>query len=66
MKLQLLCHFQRKMLVKLYCVIWKRNEKWELFSNEIWLTEAEALDYGKRNKFKKNIEWKVADAAEWF
>ena len=54
------------MLVRLYCVIWKRNEKWELFSNEVWLTEAEAMDYGKRNKFKKNIEWKVADAAEWF
>jgi len=30
------------------------------------MQESEAEDYGKRNKFKKNIEWKVADAAEWF
>ena len=50
----------------MYCIIWKRNDKWELFSNNVFLLEEEALDWGKRNKFKKHQEWKVADAAEWF
>ena len=50
----------------MYCVIWKRNGKWELFSNEVWLTEHDATEYGKRNKFKKNIEWKIARMEEWF
>ena len=50
----------------MYCVIWKKEDKWKLFSNQVWMQENEALDYGKQNKFKKNIEWKVADAAEWF
>ena len=52
--------------INMYCVIWKRNGKWELFSNEVWLTEHDATEYGKRNKFKKNIEWKVARMEEWF
>ena len=43
----------------MYCIIWKKNGKWELFTSEVWMQESEAEDYGKRNKFKKNIEWKV-------
>ena len=50
----------------MYCVIWKREGKWELFTTQVWMQEQEALDYGIRNKFKKKKEWKIADAAEWF
>lgn len=53
----------------MYCIIWKRNDKWELFTNQVFLTEDEALDFGKRSNIKQNkkkVEWKVADAAEWF
>ena len=43
----------------MYCLIIKDNDKWKIFTNEIWATEKEATDYAKRNKFKKYIEWKV-------
>ena len=36
----------------MYCIIWKKNGRWELFTNEVWMQESEAEDYGKRNKFK--------------
>ena len=32
-----------------------------MFSNEIWQTEQEALEYGKRNNFSKKIQWKVIE-----
>ena len=37
----------------------KNNDKWRIFTNEIWDSEKEATDYAKRNKFKKSVEWKV-------
>ena len=43
----------------MYCLIIKDNEDWRIFTNEVWISEDEANDYAKRNKFKKNIEWKV-------
>ena len=43
----------------MYCLIIKDNDKWKIFTNEIWYTEKEATDYAKRNKFKKSVEWKV-------
>ena len=43
----------------MYCIIWFQNDRWQIFTNEVWETEKEATDYAKRNKFKKNIKWKV-------
>ena len=37
----------------------KDNKDWRIFTNEVWISEDEANDYAKRNKFKKNIKWKV-------
>ena len=56
-------------MISVYCIIFKRNEDWILFTNQIFMTEAEALDFGKRSNIKyknKKTDWKVADAAEWF
>ena len=36
-----------------------RNDKWELFTNEIWDTEKEATQYANRGNFKKKDKWKV-------
>jgi len=36
-----------------------RNDKWELFTNEIWDTEKEATQYANRRNFKKKDKWKV-------
>ena len=43
----------------MYCIIWMRNDKWELFTNEIWDTEKEATQYANRGNFKKKDKWKV-------
>jgi hypothetical protein len=43
----------------MYCLIIKDNEDWRIFTNEVWMSKDEASDYAKRNKFKKNIQWKV-------
>ena len=43
----------------MYCLIIKDNDNWRIFTNEIWDSEKKAIDYAKRNKFKKSIEWKV-------
>ena len=43
----------------MYCLIIKDNKDWRIFTNEVWISEDEATDYSKRNKFKKNIEWKI-------
>jgi len=34
----------------IYCIIWNKNNTWELFTNQVFVL----------------VEWKVADAAEWF
>ena len=43
----------------MYCLIIKDNEDWRIFTNEVWISEAEANHYAKRHKFKKNIKRKV-------
>ena len=45
----------------MYCIIWMRNDKWELFTNEIWDTEKEATKYGLKKHFKKKDKWKVVN-----
>jgi hypothetical protein len=50
----------------MYCLIWKRNGNWELFTNEVWLHEKDARNYALQNKFKKSVEWKIADYKDWF
>ena len=42
----------------MYFIIFKPTNVYKLFSNEVFGTEKEAEDYGKRNKFKK-VKWKV-------
>ena len=59
-------------MISVYCIIFKRNEDWILFTNQIFMTEAEALDFGKRSnikyknkktekhiKKKRRIKWQV-------
>ena len=43
----------------MYCLIIKDNDTLRIFTNQIWDSEKEANDYAKRNKFKKNIQWKI-------
>ena len=43
----------------MYFIIYKPGDKFTSFTNQIFQTEEAALDYAKRNKFKKSIEWKV-------
>lgn len=50
----------------MYCIIWKINNSWQLFTNEVWLLRQEAVDYAKRNKFPKKVEWKIDDYKKWF
>jgi hypothetical protein len=44
----------------MYFIIFKPEKEFQLFSNELFGSEKEAVEYGKRNKFKK-IEWKVVE-----
>lgn len=53
----------------IFCIIWNKNNTWELFTNQVFVLENEAIDFAQRSNIKyknKKIEWKVADAAEWF
>ena len=43
----------------MYSIIWLQNDMWQIFTNEIWQTKKEAIEYGVRNKFKKKDQWKV-------
>jgi len=49
--------------INMFCILIKPKDKTEykLFTNEIFNTEKETLDYVKRSKFNKKIEWKVVD-----
>ena len=42
----------------------KDQHRFTSFCNEIFNTEKAALDYGERNKFKKNIQWKAVEYNE--
>ena len=37
----------------IYCILWKRNDKHEMFTNQIFNTEKDAIDFAKRSKLKK-------------
>ena len=47
----------------MFCILTKPKGKteYELFTNEIFNTEKETVDYAKRNKFGKKAEWKVVE-----
>ena len=47
----------------MYFIIHKHKDqhRYTSFSNEIFNTERAAIDYGKRNKFKKNIQLKAVE-----
>ena len=50
----------------MYFIIYKPidKHKYTSYTNEIFNTEKAAIDYGKRNKFKKNIQWKAIEYNE--
>jgi hypothetical protein len=53
----------------IYCIIFKPEETWRLFTNQVFVLKSVAIDFAKRSNIKykkKKVEWKVADAAEWF
>ena len=39
----------------IYCILWKRDGKHEMFTNQIFSTEKDAIDFAKRSKLKKNM-----------
>ena len=47
----------------MFCILIqpKGKTEYELFTNVVFNTEKETLDYVKRSKFNKKIEWKVVD-----
>ena len=45
----------------MYIILIKDNHRYRIYTNEIFTTEKETLDYVKRSKFKKNVEWKVEE-----
>ena len=47
----------------MFCILIKPKDKteYELFTNVVFNTEKETLDYVKRRKFNKKIECKVVD-----
>lgn len=49
----------------MYFIIWKpiSEHRFRYFTNEIFQTEEDAVDYGKRNKFCKS-KWKVIEYNE--
>jgi hypothetical protein len=49
----------------MYFIIWKpiNEHRFKYFTNEIFQTEEDAVDYGKRNKFCKS-KWKVIEYNE--
>ena len=46
-------------LFLMYSIIWLKEDVWQIFTNEVWMTRKEAEEYGQRNKFKKKVQWKV-------
>ncbi len=44
----------------MYCIVIynKKEQRWHIFTNEIWLTRKEAEEYSIRNKFLK-LEFKI-------
>ena len=45
----------------MFCIVWLQDNDWKIFTNEVWNTIKEAEEYGKRNKFKKSVQWKVVE-----
>ena len=43
----------------MYSLIWFKDDRWQIFTNEICDTQKEATDYAKRGNFKKKDKWKV-------
>ena len=39
----------------IYCVIWKKKDCHEMFSNYVFTTEKEAEEFAKKSKLKKNM-----------
>jgi len=51
----------------MYCILWtlKKEEKWELFTNECFLHEKEAAEFANKQKSRKH-KFKVGKVKDWF
>ncbi len=45
----------------IYCILWKRNDKHEMFTNQIFSTEKDAIDFAKRSKLKKKHDCRIKE-----
>ena len=45
----------------IYCVLWKRNDLHEMFTNTIFSTEEDAKDFAKRPKLKKKHDCRIME-----
>jgi hypothetical protein len=43
----------------IYCILWKRDGKHEMFTNQIFNTEKDAIDFAKRSKLKKKHDCRI-------
>ena len=43
----------------IYCILWKRDGKHEMFTNQIFSTEKDAIDFAKRSKLKKKHDCRI-------
>ena len=45
----------------MYIILIKYYHRYKIYTNQIFTNEKETLDYVKRSKFKKDVEWKVEE-----
>jgi len=45
----------------IYCILWKRNGLYEMFTNQIFTHEKEAEDFAKRSGLKKKHDCKITE-----
>tara|TARA_R100000808_G_scaffold3605_8_gene12650 strand:+ start:1815 stop:2003 length:189 start_codon:yes stop_codon:yes gene_type:complete len=45
----------------IYCVIWKKKDYHEMFSNYVFTTEKEAEEFAKKSKLKKKHDFRIVD-----
>ena len=45
----------------MYIILIKDNHRFRIYTNEMFDSEKVALDYVKRSKFKKNVNWKIEE-----
>jgi hypothetical protein len=51
----------------MYCIIWslKKEDKWELFTNQCFMHEKDAAEFASKQKSRKHI-FKIGKVEDWF